>query len=80
MGEAKHLRMTANKLGLENERLIIKLNAEHIARQNVESKNAKLRELIADMWNDAVTRMDFADRHEFIDKFGNRMHELEVEV
>jgi hypothetical protein len=30
----------------ENERFIIKLNAEHIARQNVELENAKLRELV----------------------------------
>lgn len=55
-----HLGMTTNKLarianGLdventklrkENERLIIKLNAEHIVRQNVEHENAKLRELV----------------------------------
>ena len=33
------------KLREENERFIIKLNAEHIARQNVESDNAKLLEL-----------------------------------
>lgn len=34
----------------ENERFIIKLNAEHIVRQNVESENTKLRELVADMF------------------------------
>ena len=33
----------------ENAKLIVKLNAEHIARQNVEVENAKLRELIADV-------------------------------
>lgn len=32
------------KLREENERFIIKLNAEHIVRQNVESENAKLRD------------------------------------
>ena len=37
------------KLREENERFIIKLNAEHIARQNAESENAKLRELVRDM-------------------------------
>jgi hypothetical protein len=30
----------------ENEKLTIKLNAEHIVRQNVEVENAKLRELV----------------------------------
>lgn len=43
-------------------------------------KNAKLRELVADMWNDSVTRMDFAERHAFIAKFVDRMRELEVEA
>lgn len=33
------------KLRKENERLIIKLKAEHIVRQNVVSENANLREL-----------------------------------
>lgn len=33
------------KLREENVRFIIKLNVEHIVRQNVESENAKLREL-----------------------------------
>lgn len=30
----------------ENDRLVVKLNAEHIHRQNVEAENAKLRELV----------------------------------
>jgi hypothetical protein len=34
------------RLKAENEKLIVKLNAEHIARQNVEIENAKLRELV----------------------------------
>lgn len=37
------------KLREENEHLIIKLNAEHIARQNVEAENEKLRELACHM-------------------------------
>lgn len=37
------------RLREENERFIIKLNAEHIVRQNVESENARLLELIADV-------------------------------
>ncbi len=34
----------------ENAKLVMKLNAEHIVRQNVERENAKLRELVRDMW------------------------------
>lgn len=45
-----------------------------------ESESARLRELIADVWNDAVTRMDFAERNAFIGKFVDRMRELEVEA
>ena len=44
------------------------------------SEVAKLRELMSDMWNDAVTRMYFADRHEFIDKFLDRLRDLDMEV
>ena len=38
------------ELQAENDKLVMKLNAEHIVRQNVERENAKLRELIADLW------------------------------
>ena len=31
----------------ENAKLVMKLNAEHIVRQNMERENAKLRELVA---------------------------------
>lgn len=33
-------------LRAENAKLVMKLNAEHIVRQNVERENAKLRELV----------------------------------
>ena len=45
-----------------------------------EAEQAKLREVMADLWNDAVTRMDFVDRHEFIDKFLDRLRNLDMEV
>lgn len=32
----------------ENAKLVMKLNAEHLVRQNVEVENAKLRELVRD--------------------------------
>ena len=33
----------------ENAKLVMKLNAEHLVRQNVERENAKLRELVRDV-------------------------------
>ena len=33
----------------ENAKLVMRLNAEHLVRQNVERENAKLRELVRDM-------------------------------
>ena len=38
------------RLEAEKAKLIVKLNAEHIVRQNAEVENAKLRELCADMY------------------------------
>ncbi len=43
-GSWKRLKADVPKLREENEKLIVKLNAEHIARQNVEAENAKLRD------------------------------------
>lgn len=59
----------------ENEKLIVKLNAEHIARQNVEIENAKLKEMLQRTWDvfhDATAR-------EFI-TVKNELRELGVEV
>ena len=36
----------SEKLKAENAKLVMKLNAEHIVRQNMERENAKLRELV----------------------------------
>ena len=38
----------------ENANLVMKLNAEHLVRQNMERENAKLRELVQDMWNEGM--------------------------
>ena len=38
----------------ENANLVMKLNAEHLVRQNMERENAKLRELVRDMWNEGM--------------------------
>lgn len=37
-------------LEAENAKFIVKLNAEHIVRQNVEVENSKLRELLSSYW------------------------------
>lgn len=68
----------------ENERFIIKLNVEHIARQNVESENNKLRELVGDMWTyitePVSKRNELKERLARLDDIGDRMRELGVEV
>ncbi len=76
------------------EKLIIKLNAEHIVRQNVEAENAKLRELLtiaSDMARDydgdrrLLRRLvqelyeDQCDEHDRW-KYRDRMRELGVKV
>lgn len=48
--------------------------------KDLERENAKLRELCADMWRGAVTRMDFAERYAFIGEFVDRMRELGVDA
>ena len=81
MDEAKRLLEIFTEQLAENERLTIKLNAEHLVRQNVEVENTKLRELVRDMWlhsycSIAKTRKD-DDRH--IEDVIDRMRELVVE-
>lgn len=46
---AKALHELLQEARAENDKLVMKLNAEHIVRQNVERENAKLRELVRDM-------------------------------
>ena len=62
------------KLQEENERFIVKLNAEHIARQNVESDNAKLRELVKDIY------VDMWALGEWLEPYEQRMRDLGIEV
>lgn len=57
------------------EKLIVKLNAEHIARQNVEAENAKLRELIRDLYDNLWTH-----KPKCAEAFVERMRELGIEV
>lgn len=74
--------LSIKELEAENAKLVMKLNAEHIVRQNVERENAKLRELVRDMWlhsycSIAKTRED-DDRH--IEDVIDRMRELGVDA
>ena len=63
----------------ENTKLLMRLNAEHLVRQNVERENAKLRELVEDMAAEMrglgvdFTRVGWCD-------YADRMRELGVEV
>ena len=43
---AKALHELLQEARAENAKLVMKLNAEHLVRQNVERENAKLRELV----------------------------------
>ena len=47
---AKALHELLQEARAENDKLVMRLNAEHLVRQNVERENAKLRELVRDMW------------------------------
>ena len=51
---AKALHELLQEARAENAKLVMKLNAEHLVRQNVERENAKLRELVRDMWNEGM--------------------------
>ena len=76
----------------ENERFIIKLNAEHIARQNVELENDKLRELVRDVYSlhwhgvdcTECPWFDECDNHgggcPWLGILANRMSELGIEA
>ena len=63
----------------ENTKLLMRLNAEHLVRQNVERENTKLRELVRDMAAEMrglgvdFTRVGWCD-------YADRMRELGVEV
>lgn len=46
---AKALHELLQEARADNAKLVMKLNAEHLVRQNVERENAKLRELVRDM-------------------------------
>ena len=46
---AKALHELLQEARAENNQLVMKLNAEHLVRQNVERENDSLRELVRDM-------------------------------
>lgn len=64
----------------ENTKLVMKLNAEHLVRQNVEVENAKLRELVEDMYNeiDAATQYDAGGGRGVVYELADRMRKLGV--
>ena len=69
----------SERLKAENDKLVMKLNAEHLVRQNVERENAKLRELVRDMAAEIrglgidFKRVGWCD-------YADRIRELGVEV
>lgn len=63
------------QLKAENEKLIVKLNAEHIARQNAEVENAKLREE-RDTYRDLVGYMVHPDIPDQLAAENDKLREL----
>ena len=69
----------SEKLKAENAKLVMKLNAEHLARQNVERENAKLRELVEDMAAE-IRGLGVDFKRVGWCEYADRMRELGVEV
>lgn len=44
-------RLPCERLAEENDKLLMRLNAEHLVRQNVERENTKLRELVVALYH-----------------------------
>ena len=69
------------ELQAENDKLVMKLNAEHIVRQNVERENAKLRELVRDMWHEGMCECGSRGKCASCEyDYPTRMRELGIEV
>ena len=68
------------ELRAENERLVIKANAEHIARQNAEAENGRLRTLVGDMFVRLEAAEAASDMGWIDSRLAERAHELGVEV
>ena len=65
----------------ENDQLVMKLNSEHLVRQNVERENAKLRELVRDMWNEGMCECGSRGKCARCEYgYPDRMRELGVDV
>lgn len=84
-GEVEFIDKTIADLKTENDKLVMKLNAEHIVRQNVERENAKLRELVRDMHRAicglVVLGDDYAGEYEDrLCALDDRMRELGVDA
>lgn len=62
----------------ENAKLIVRLNTEHIVRQNTEVENAKLRELCADLYAEMLTYSTAPNYNASV--WAVKLRELGVEV
>ena len=70
--------VTYDELLAENAKLVVKLNAEHIVRQNAERDNDRLRELMADMLSYYAMPNDIDYRREA--DLLERAHEMGVDA
>ena len=69
--------LSIKELEAENAKLVMKLNAEHIVRQNLAAENAKLRELVEAM-KPFLCCMPFASCNTLAANVRDRMRELGV--
>lgn len=68
-------------LRTENDQLVMKLDTAHIVRQNVERENAKLRELVRDMWHEGMCECGSRGKCASCEyDYPTRMRELGIEV
>ena len=78
------LRDDLQRVNAENAKLIVKLNAEHIVRQNVEIENARLRELVKYAYECAIhsdhATCDDCERINGCCILVDRMRELGIEA
>lgn len=78
--QAVHLLIAADMLDA-NDEMLMRLNAEYRVRQNLAAENAKLRELVADMWHEGMCECGSLGKcATCMYEYPTRMRELGIEV
>lgn len=74
--------MAVSRLRIDNQRLLVAFNAEHIVRQNLDIQVGRLQELVEDMLSCIEIRIAFnrPPTMEMYEKFAEQARELGAEV